>query len=105
MIYIYIKMTAPKKVKSDKEREEERCGGCDCYETDDGCECRRVPCSRCGCMDHMYNMNHPDFHSDYWFEGLSFHEKLSTILCDDCINGCSDDDKSYEDEEEGGRWN
>ncbi len=90
-------MTAPKKVKSDKEREEERCGGCDCYETDDGCECRRVPCSRCGQCDHLYNMNHPEFHSDYWFEGLSFDEKLSTILCDDCINGRSDDDDSLED--------
>ena len=34
-----------KKIKTDKEREQKRCGGCDTFETADGCECRVVPCS------------------------------------------------------------
>ena len=45
------------KVKTDKEREEERCGGCDCFETDDGCECRRLPCSKCGLMVWSLKLN------------------------------------------------
>ena len=83
-----------KKIKTDWERENTRCGGCDCFETDDGCECRRVPCSKCGLCDNLYNMNHPEFHTDYWFDGLTFDEKLSQILCDDCMNGCSEDEES-----------
>jgi len=78
--------TKNKKIKTDKEREEERCGGC---------ECRRVPCSRCGTNDNLYNMNHPEFHNDYWFDGMEFEVKLAEVLCDDCVNGCSS-------EEEGG---
>ena len=62
------------KVKTDKEREEERCGGCDCFETDDGCECRRLPCSKCGAMDNF--------------------------LCDDCANGDPSDEEEEEDYEE-----
>ena len=27
--------TKTKQIKTDKAREEERCGGCDCFETDD----------------------------------------------------------------------
>ena len=87
------------KVKTDKEREEERCGGCDCFETDDGCECRRLPCSKCGMMDNLYNMNHCEFHTDYWFDGMEFEVKLAEILCDDCVNGDPSDEE--EEEEEG----
>ena len=72
--------------------EERRCGGCDCFDGVDGCECRRVPCSRCGRCDHLYNMNHPEFHTDFWFDGMDFDEKLATVLCDDCENGHSSDD-------------
>lgn len=89
--------TTTKKVKSDEQRETERCGRCDCYETDDGCECVRVPCSRCGLCDNLFNMNHREFHTDYWFEAMSFYEKLDGILCDDCVNGGS---SSEEEEEE-----
>lgn len=93
-------MEKNKKIKTDKQREEERCGGCDCYETNDGCECRRVPCSRCGQCDNLYNMNHPEFHNDYWFDGMEFELKLSEILCDDCANGFSDDEDNGNSENE-----
>jgi hypothetical protein len=79
--------------KTDKEREEQRCGGCDCFEDENGCECRVVSCSNCGERDNLYNMCHPEFHSDLWFSGLVFEEKLSTIICQNC-------DRCYESEEE-----
>jgi len=74
------------KPKTDKQREQERCGGCDCFETTEGCECRRIPCCRCGTLDNIFNMNHPEFHSDYWFNGMDFETKLSEVYCNDCIN-------------------
>ena len=83
-----------KKIRTDKEREEERCGGCDCFETEFGCECEIVSCSQCGQRDHLYNMHHPLFHTDYWFDGMPFYEKLSEIICNDCEN------KSNETEED-----
>ncbi len=83
---------ASKRTRTDKHREQKRCGGCDCFETCDGCECRIVPCSRCGSFDRLYNMNHPEFHTDHWFDGMDFYEKLSTVLCDECENGCSSDE-------------
>ena len=86
-------MSSKKKVRTDKQREEERCGGCDCYETEDGCECRRVPCSKCGSCDNLYNMNHREFHTDYWFNGMSFYEKMDGLLCDDCVNAGSDSEE------------
>ena len=88
-----------KKQRTDKGREEERCGGCDTYETDEGCECRRVPCSRCGGMDNLYNMNHPEFHTDLWWE-MEFNEKMCQILCDDCVNGNSDSEDEEEEDDE-----
>ena len=35
----------PKNNRTDKQREELLCGGCDTLETADGCECRVVACS------------------------------------------------------------
>jgi len=90
-------MATKNKQRTDKEREEERCGGCDCFETEDGCECRVVSCSRCGHRDHLYNMEHEEFHSDIWFDGMEFETKMNEIRCKDCYNGCS---SSEEDEEE-----
>ena len=84
-----------KRIKKDKGREEEqRCSACDCYETEDGCECRKIPCSRCGITDHIYNMNHELFHTEYWFSCMPFETKLSECLCDECENG-DDDDCDY----------
>ena len=75
--------------------EEKRCGACDCYDTEDGCECRRVPCSRCGNNDNLFNMNHDEFHNEYWFNGMSFNTKLNEVLCDSCYN-CSSEDEEEE---------
>ena len=77
----------PKKNRTDKQREEERCGGCDCYETEDGCECRTIACSQCGRNDNLYNMNHPDFHTDHWFNGMEFNTKLAEVVCNKCNDG------------------
>ena len=90
--------TKQMKIRTDKQREEERCGGCDCFETDDGCECRVVPCSRCGMREPMYDMNHSEFHTDYWFDGLTFDQKLAEILCDSCMmDSCSEEDEENDD--------
>ena len=91
-----------KKIKTDKEREQKRCGGCDTFETADGCECRVVPCSKCGCHEHLYDMNSPEYHSQYWFAGMTFDTKLAEILCNNCVN-CGSSDEEDEDEG-GGRW-
>ena len=80
-------------VKTDKQREEERCGGCDCYETDDGCECRVVPCSNCGTCEPLFDMNHPEKHSEYWFNGMEFELKLAEVLCDGCVAGTSSEEE------------
>ena len=77
-------MTKTKNKRTDKQREHQRCGGCDCYETSDGCECRVVSCSECGDKDHLFNMCHEQFHSDYWFDGMEYHIKMNEILCKDC---------------------
>lgn len=79
--------------KTDEQREQERCGGCDCFETEDGCECRRVPCSKCGTQDHLYNMHHDLFHTEYWFRDMSFYQKLDEIICNDCNNRQSEDEE------------
>ena len=97
-------MSSKKKIKTDKEREQERCGTCDCFETAEGCECRRVPCSKCGCHEHLYDMNHPEFHSDYWFDGMSWYNKMTEILCDNCDNCDISDEGENEEDEGGGRW-
>ena len=84
-----------KRIKKDKGREEEqRCSTCDCYETIDSCECRKIPCSRCGITDHIYNMNHELFHTEYWFRNMPFETKLSECLCNECENKCEDEDES-----------
>ena len=80
-------------MSSNKHREQERCGGCDCFETDDGCECMRVPCSKCGTMDALFNMNHPEFHTDFWFEGMDFDTKLAEVLCDECERGDDEEEE------------
>ena len=41
-------------LRTDELREAERCGGCDCFETEEGCECREVSCNICGKEDE-YN--------------------------------------------------
>jgi len=91
-------MPKKKKIKKDKRREEDqeeqRCNACDCYITIDSCECRKIPCSRCGITDHIYNMNHELFHSEYWFSCMSFETKLSECLCDECENKCEDEDEN-----------
>ena len=84
-----------KKERTDKQRETERCGGCDCYETEDGCECKLVCCSRCGNRDNLYNMNHPEFHTDYWFNGMEYEVKLNEIICNDCFYRSNNDDEDY----------
>ena len=42
-------------------------------------------------------MNHPEFHNDYWFDGMEFEVKLAEVLCDDCANGCSSDEEEQAD--------
>jgi len=42
-------------------------------------------------------MEHEEFHSDIWFDGMEFETKMNEIRCKDCYNGCS---SSEEDEEE-----
>ena len=83
--------------RTDKEREEQRCGGCDCFETEFGCECEVVSCSMCDGRDNLYNMNHPLFHTDYWFDGMPFYVKLSEIICNDCENRSNDIEIEEED--------
>tara|TARA_R110000823_G_C15811489_1_gene488284 strand:+ start:561 stop:818 length:258 start_codon:yes stop_codon:yes gene_type:complete len=78
------------KKRTDEEREKQRCGGCDTYETEDGCECRVVSCSHCGYRDNLYNMNHDEFHTDYWFDGMEFDTKMSEIKCDKCNDSSAD---------------
>lgn len=78
-----------------KQQEEKRCETCDCFITEEGCECRLVPCSRCGDCYELFNMTHDEFHTDYWFENMSFHHKLSEILCHNCNNR-----EIYEEEKE-----
>ena len=91
-------MPKKKKIKKDKRREEDqeekRCSTCDCYETIDSCECRKIPCSRCGITDHIYNMNHELFHTEYWFRNMPFETKLSECLCNECENKCEDEDEN-----------
>ena len=83
-----------KKQKAREDQEEQRCNACDCYETEDGCECRKIPCSKCGITDYIYNMNHELFHSEYWFRNMAFETKLSECLCDECENKCEDEDEN-----------
>tara|TARA_R100000541_G_scaffold14020_2_gene23377 strand:+ start:376 stop:660 length:285 start_codon:yes stop_codon:yes gene_type:complete len=83
-------------IKTDKELEEEPCGGCDTFETEYGCECEMVLCSECGQRDNLYNMHHPLFHTDYWFIAMPFYEKLNEIICVDCENR-----SNYNEEEDG----
>ena len=82
------------KPRTDKEREEQRCGGCDCFETEDGCECRIVSCSQCGNRDNLYNMHHDLFHTDYWFDGMPFYQKLSEIICRECYERGNEEETS-----------
>ena len=70
-------------LRTELERETQRCGGCDCFETEDGCECREVSCIICGKINHIYNMEHPDKHKDDWCE-LPFEDKLNGFYCEDC---------------------
>lgn len=76
-------MTKSKNKRTDKQREEQRCSGCDCYETADGCECKIVSCSECCYRDHLYNMYHDEYHTDFWFE-MDYEIKMNEILCKDC---------------------
>ena len=80
----------PKNNRTDKQREEERCGGCDCYEDENGCECRVISCSQCGYKDNLYNMNHDEFHTFYWFNGMEFNTKLAEVVCNKCYNDGAD---------------
>ena len=84
-----------KKQKAREDKEEQRCNTCDCYETEDGCECRKIPCSKCGITDYIYNMNHELFHTEYWFRSMAFETKLSECLCDECENKCEEDENDY----------
>tara|TARA_R110002050_G_scaffold67037_2_gene145253 strand:- start:188 stop:469 length:282 start_codon:yes stop_codon:yes gene_type:complete len=93
-------MKIVKKDKTDEQREDKRCGGCDCYESENGCECNLVPCSNCGNCDKLYNMHHDEFHSAYWFNGMSYDEKLSEIVCIECIHGREEEKEEYEEYEE-----
>ena len=83
-----------KKQKAREDQEEKRCSTCDCYETIDSCECRKIPCSMCGITDHIYNMNHELFHTEYWFRNMPFETKLSECLCNECENKCEDEDEN-----------
>ena len=83
----------PKKNKNkrtDEEREHQRCSGCDCYETEDGCECKIVACSQCGYNDNLFNMNHDEFHTFYWFNEMEYYTKMCEVKCDKCYNEPSD---------------
>ena len=76
--------------------DELRCGGCDCIINDDGCECRVVPCSKCGQGEHLYDMIHPEYHTAYWFENMSFDEKICSVICQRCVQ--EDDEEEDEDD-------
>ena len=80
----------PKKNRTDKQREELLCSGCDTLETADGCECRVVSCSQCGYRDNLYNMNHDEYHTEYWFNGMEYDTKICEIKCNKCFNESSD---------------
>tara|TARA_R110002012_G_scaffold278791_1_gene466572 strand:+ start:211 stop:498 length:288 start_codon:yes stop_codon:yes gene_type:complete len=86
--------------RTDEQRENERCGGCDCYETEDGCECRKVQCSKCGFTDHLFNMSHPEFHTHYWFAYMPFHDKLAEVKCEKCNSPFSESEEEEEETEE-----
>ena len=87
-----------KEQRTDKEREQELCGGCDTLDTEYGCECAVVSCSECGCRDNLFNMHHPLFHTNYWFDGMPFYEKMSEIRCNDCENMVEEEDDSNEED-------
>ena len=78
-------------LRTDELREAERCGQCDCFETEEGCECREVACNRCGKQNHIYNMAHPDKDNDDLWNDLSFEDKLNGFHCEDC--GESDEEE------------
>jgi hypothetical protein len=44
-------------------------------------------------MDALFNMNHPEFHTDWWFEGMDFYTKLAEVLCDECERGDDEEEE------------
>ena len=83
-------MAKKNKKRTDKQREHQPCGGCDCVETADGCECRIVSCGQCCYRDNLYNMNHDEFHTEYWFNGMDFNTKMCEIICNRCVDETND---------------
>ena len=77
---------------------EHRCGGCDCFDTGDGCECREVACKKCGKRNHIYNMNHPDKENREVWDDISFEDKLNGFYCEEC--GETSDEEQEEEEDE-----
>ena len=75
------------------QEETARCGGCDCFETEEGCECRLVACNKCGKQNHIYNMAHEDKHNEELWNDLSFADKLNGFYCEECLE--SDDEDDY----------
>ena len=81
--------------------EDVRCGGCDCFITEEGCECRLVACNKCGKQNHIYNMAHQDKQNEELWNDLSFADKLNGFYCEEC-EGSDDEEyvESSEDDEE-----
>jgi len=69
-----------------------RCGGCDCFETEEGCECRLVACNRCSKQNHIYNMYHLDKENENLWNDLSIADKLNGFFCEECFESDDEDD-------------
>jgi len=78
----------------------QRCGGCDTFETIDGCECREVPCVVCGKRNHIYNMEHCDKYNESLWADLSFEDKLNGFHCEGCEVSDDEDEEAFCDEDD-----
>ena len=63
--------------------EETRCGGCDKFPTEDGCECRKVSCCECGERNAIHSMEHPFKERDDW-DDIPLCDKIHEFCCDRC---------------------
>ena len=44
-------------------------------------------------------MHHDLFHTDYWFDGMPFYQKLSEIICRECYERGNEEETSDSDED------
>jgi len=78
-----------------QEEEETRCGECDKYINDDGCDCRVVCCMVCAATNKIYSMEHILDKETDAYENTCLAERLDGYYCYDC-NPHEEEEESQE---------